>query len=52
MPTGYAGVPLGRAPRSRVVGGWSVVDRAENADVELDEVGQFFTGLDLWAGLT
>jgi hypothetical protein len=29
-----------------------VVDRAENADVDLDEVEQFFTGLGLWASLT
>jgi hypothetical protein len=28
-----------------------VVDRAENADVDLDEVEQFFTGLGLWASL-
>ena len=29
-----------------------VVDSAENADVDLDEVEQFFTGLGLWADLT
>ncbi len=29
-----------------------VVDCAENADVDLDEVEQFFTGLGLWASLT
>jgi hypothetical protein len=29
-----------------------VVDRAENADVDLDEVERFFTGLGLWASLT
>jgi hypothetical protein len=28
------------------------VDRAENADVDLDEVDQFFTSLGLWASLT
>jgi hypothetical protein len=28
------------------------VDHAENADVDLDEVEQFFTGLGLWASLT
>ena len=29
-----------------------VVDRAENADVDLDEVERFFTSLGLWASLT
>jgi hypothetical protein len=29
-----------------------VVDRAEDADVDLDEVEQFLTGLGLWASLT
>jgi hypothetical protein len=29
-----------------------VVERAENADVDLDEVEQFFTELGLWASLT
>jgi hypothetical protein len=29
-----------------------VADRAEDADVDLDEVEQFFTRLGLWAGLT
>lgn len=29
----------------------SAVDRAELADVDLDEVERFFTDLDLWAGL-
>jgi hypothetical protein len=29
-----------------------VVDRAEDADVDLDEVEQFFTGLGLWDGLS
>lgn len=29
-----------------------VVERAEDADVDLDEVEQFFTGLRLWDGLT
>jgi hypothetical protein len=29
-----------------------VADRAENADVDLDEVEEFFTGLGLWASLT
>jgi hypothetical protein len=28
------------------------VDRAEDADVELDEVEEFFSELGLWAGLT
>jgi hypothetical protein len=26
-------------------------DRAEDAEVELDEVEEFFSGLGLWAGL-
>jgi len=28
-----------------------VADRAEDAEVDLDQVDKFFTGLDLWAGL-
>jgi hypothetical protein len=30
----------------------AAADRAEDAEVELDEVGQFFTGLGLWASLS